>query len=685
MTDPISGIVRRYILAALLVGTPILYLPSVTYEPFNLPKFVLLTAGLALVVAVKFLELARDVPWLVARTMLVPALATFCPLLVAWIFAPYRGWSFMGEFSRWEGLLPYLLVIVAALCIADAFRGRAASMCRLITLSGVGVSLLSLAQAFGFDLAGRPLTMYISGPMGNSNFLGHFLSIVLPIAVGVWISRLWPPIFGILSTALISTTILMSFSQGAWLASLAGVGVIVAAHLRDKRRALLLALGAPLLAGTIALGTIIYALVVPDGRYVDTGNLSRSLWWRSAVTMGADSPVVGHGPNGYAMDAVRYRVAPDALLLPDIVANGPHSTPLSFLVSAGLPGILGYLAAAAWAIRRAATLWRRSRKDVSTIFIGSLAAYLVGAIVNQHLMMEFMFWVSLAGLTVVPGDPITPSPAKVATKRALIGSYALAGGVLVAGVAWAAAILVADIRAQLGAEAFRAGDVDAGRRHMRAAISTRDDYIYRQTYADYLGASALRLGGEGRDLLREMDAVLDPTAHWPKLSIRMVHAKWLHEWSIYDPRFEEEALAIYEQMHADDPYNPNPVLSISDIYLQAHDPEPAIAELNDAIAVVERHGYSARYVDLWANLAIAHLQRDDPRAAGQALDRMSALLGGMDPTSCRTTLAAELNRRTMVDSPPSDEDALQLSFRCTPAQLRLTPDLQPQDVLRPST
>lgn len=668
---------RRNVLGGIVVIVPAAYLPGITQEAYNIPKLVLLMAGVSVAAGLKIAEFGRTRSWSGARALALPASALAGPLLLSWIFTRYKGWAVLGEHSRLEGLVPYLLVIATAIFVADAFRNRARDLARLMTVSGSLVALLALLQGFGIDVAGRPLIAYVAGPMGNSNYLGGFLAIVLPISAGVWLFRAWSPWLGIITTALIATALLMSFSQGAWLAGPAGTTVVAAARAPIGRRAAAMtAVLVPIAAITISLGAVVYSLFEPFGRFSDSGNRTRALWWRSAVSMATDSPIVGHGPNAYAMEAVRYRLPEDAMELPHLVADGPHSVPISLLAGTGIPGTLGFCVVIGWALKKSAVLWRNRRQDLTSAFIGAVPSYLAIAIVNDHLMIEFAFWLAVAGLVTSNGSPATKPPPPRTTRRLL--AYGAGAAAMIAGLIWSAIILAADIQAQRGTEAFDARAIEDGRRYFRSAISLRDEYVYRQLYGDYLGITARDEREEGRSLIEEMDAVLSPLESWPKLSIRLVHARWLHEWSVYEPVLDEKALEIYRRAQADDPFNPNLGLFISDIYLQADEPERAADELGATIDLVERYPqFVSRYPDLWANLAIAHLQMAEVDKALGALAQLSDLVGDSAPTSsCRATIAFELLRRIESAEPPPFRVELTLGIQCSRSQLRLVPFIE---------
>lgn len=651
-----------------MLGLPVFFLPRVTLDAFTLPKFAFVSAALALALAWD-LWAPGSLSWHHARPLVFPAVAISLPLVISWSLSPYRAWSLLGQYTRMEGLLPYLVAVLLGVMLAAAFRSDLVALARLIVSAGAVVAAYALAQALGIEPTGQPLLTYVYSTMGNSNFLGGFLAITLPLSVGLWVERGWHPALSIVTTSLIGFGILISFSQGAWLAAAAGASVVAGAMLSKRRLGGIIAVGVPLLTVAISLVAVLYASLFPFGSLTDSGNRSRSLWWSSAVAMGFDSPLIGRGPNSFAMEHVRYRPPLDSLDMGAQVVEAPHSVPLSFFAGAGLLGLGGFCAAAGWALKRTIERWRRRTSLLAIAFGAGVVAYLVQSLVSiDHFTLAAVFWVCLAGL----GEDRSSAKTRPAPRRAVL-SRVTAVAVLGVGLWSAITLLRADIAASTGVEAFRAGDVELGRQHLRAAIDIRDEYGYRQVFGFHLGAAAVRAGESGRELMEEMDEVTRPLMRYPKLSGRIVRAGGLHQWSAFDPSLDEEALDIYLDTLTFDRHNPVLTLYASDILLRADRFMEAGALIEDMIAIVRRYPqYKYRYAELWANLSVAQLGAGNDIGATDSLTTALELGGEeAEQRSCRIALASEIHRQNGLPEPAPAVPGGQLRFLCTPAQLRL--------------
>src|SRR5687768_14725896 len=102
---------RERVLLAVVIATPLMFLPS-SYSAFGVPKLVVVLAGVVIAAAMYVVEIAHGASTRVVRAAWVPFAAVALPLVVAWAFSPYRGWAIFGSYSRLNGLIPYLAVVV---------------------------------------------------------------------------------------------------------------------------------------------------------------------------------------------------------------------------------------------------------------------------------------------------------------------------------------------------------------------------------------------------------------------------------------------------------------------------------------------------------------------------------------------------------------------------------------------
>jgi hypothetical protein len=127
--------------------------------------------------------------------------------------------------------------------------------------------------------------------------------------------------------------------------------------------------------------------------------------WRAAMSMIADRPVLGSGPESYVTLASRHRSpeagAAEGLLL----ADKPHNLLLETGVASGLLG-LAALVAVYVVVLRGALGTRESRRDETVAaFVAALAAYVVQAQFSIDVpALALVGWLVLAAL-VVEADP----------------------------------------------------------------------------------------------------------------------------------------------------------------------------------------------------------------------------------------------------------------------------------------
>lgn len=624
----------RGLLAALAFALPIIYLPGVTYDPVNLPKLstALLLVGAAAAVCI-YSSGCRD--WK-RGGLYLPALSLGSIMVLSWALEPNRNWTLLGQYPRFQGLLPYLLCIVIGLLVAAAFTDSALPLVRAIAGAGAVVALYAGLQFVGLDpfrdavsLGGyapdlAPTTTAIS-TLGNPNFTGHMLAISLPLALFLWTDGLTPKWLAMAQVVLIAEGLLLTFSYGAWAAAAAAVFTFLSARWWSTSPLL-----GRVLAGAAAMMPVLLVATVVYGMFGETSGLDtsasyRGYWWRSAIRMIPDAPLLGGGPDAFAHQHVHYRLSEDAIANGVVIADDPHSVPLAITASFGLLGGVAFLAVAAWALSSLQSMGGDRRVRIA--LVAASAAYFTQSLVTiDEPAIRFTFWIVLGGIAATLSRPVHPlrrSGTRVRRKPArLLAATAVC---LVSG-AVAIQLVTGDLWVRRGAPTASDGSAEAQLSALRTAIEIRDDPAYRRLYAERLGQAALETRSRAtaqamRTAFSYVDAIPDV---WAKMSrARLLY--YLGQEGVV-PR--EVALMAYEDLLTVDPWNSDLRTESARLLMEMGRSENAA----EALAALKRAAALADVVldpSYWGTVAVSNaLQGSDVLAseASQHADACSQLI-----------------------------------------------------------
>ncbi len=311
-----------------------------------------------------------------ALPIALPLFAFALSACIATAFSINPAFSLRGDFARGESF--FTIITYVLLCPVFAFfiqtfdqaRGLIRALCistALIALYGI-IEFLCL-QAFGISPLQhlRPPELhqpYISATMGNANFLGRFLVLVLPLfaagaaaAAGARQALLWAA-----GGVLACTTLVLTYSR----ASMAGCGVglaVFAALARAagpavrRRLGLLLGAGCVLIVAIGVLSTALRgsgpraffttissrAVATLDVRQSD-GLGTRLFTWRHSIPVILERPWFGHGPDtGFdALVQVNFEKAARFNILE--ILDRIHNNYLDIALTQGLVGLGAYVA-----------------------------------------------------------------------------------------------------------------------------------------------------------------------------------------------------------------------------------------------------------------------------------------------------------------------------------------------------
>lgn len=642
---------QRWILLGTVALLPLTFIPSVLLDIYNLPKVTFVMVSVALAGALRAASTLLGQRSRNLRLVALPAATMAGAFILAWAFAEYPIWSLLGSYTRYGGLLPYLAVILFTVLLADAFAGSPRPVVVAAVLGGAGVGMGAVIQMlfFGFEIGRVSQTAYVTSTIGHSNFLGGYLAIVLAMSVALWLGEGRLARFGMISTIPVFCGLLFTVSQGAWLAAIAALMVVAGRHLRRRGRwagkAAILVGGLIGVAGAVAVGV---TMLIPHAlarlpSYLHTA-ASRGLLWDHAVALGLERPLLGWGPNAFAVEGPLHRSVEDALLQGFTQGDDPHSVPLALFANIGLIGVAAFLFTLVWAFKRAAA--HEGDPVVATAVVGGLVAYTAQALVSiDEITMRFNFWVLVAAsacLAATPDTAIKATPPTAIRTSARRMAPAMAGAAILLGGALAytaiASLVIADAHVARGLRLSEVGAGEGARAEFQKALELRDDNAYRRAYGHVLGQMAYAKGPSGKPLIDEMDNVFSYLDGFPDPQTIALWGQLTYQWSLVEPEASYEALELYTRALQLDPYNPNAAREKADILMGLGRAEEAedLLEPYEHLLIAEFPEFSPLYGEFWAGLAIARARQGKTAEARETFER-AGTRGG-----CRFVIASIL-------------------------------------------
>ncbi|MDQ2952104.1 MAG: O-antigen ligase family protein, partial [Chloroflexota bacterium] len=346
-----------------------------------------------------------------------------------------------GEEDRYVGLTFVIDMAIMYLAVAVAFRRNedwALFGGILAAVSGL-VLTYATVQRLGLDPLRWDTSDKVFGTLGNSNIFGRFLSLGFGASVGVALlgaGRVGHPVRAVaalLALAILATAAL-SPVRGTLLA-MAAVIVVSALHLIRSRGVTRRDLG---LASLIVVGTAaaLAAMLVftPAGARAlslirdPSPDQIRVLLADSAIRAFLDRPLLGHGPDSFAVVYPRYRQADEATF--GFLADDTHDW---LLQAAATTGALGVLAIAGGLLIAIWSAWRRRRFGVigPAVLLASVAYWVHASVTVGSVGVDWFPFLAFGAAATMSGPPSSdPHPYRglaVWPTALIIGVGAIAG------------------------------------------------------------------------------------------------------------------------------------------------------------------------------------------------------------------------------------------------------------------
>ena len=399
----------------------VLHLAEVASDFHGAPSlFLPLTGAILLGVAVRW-ALTGERPASAARALL---------LVGPYVLVAIGSLLFSVEAASAAGTATALSKDAVAAVLVGLLLGKASSL-RVVVWAMVGaggfLAAISVFQfvtgSFGSSFAGFGLSsvenivgtyddIRISGPLGDPNFYGQLLIVVLPLAL----DRMWSEkalhlrVLGAAAAALVAAATVFTFSRGAALAMVAVLAMMAFVHRPSIRSIAAVAFVAAMAIPFMPPGYVDRLTTVTDVGTVE-GSTDASIRGRTAeITAGwlmfADRPLTGVGYGLYDEHYQEYVSGLGIEMRSE--ARDAHSLYLEVAAETGIPGI----AAMGAVIIGAFLALQRGRRRFDELGLAeyariarALTASLVGFLITGlflHLDFARLFWLLIGLALAVP-------------------------------------------------------------------------------------------------------------------------------------------------------------------------------------------------------------------------------------------------------------------------------------------
>jgi O-antigen ligase len=396
-----------YVLIAVIAVT-LLVTPFNSIDPVNLPKLSLLAVlsfiavGLALS-EVEFFKTRKN------RTVLL-IIGIFIGQLFFVLLTDSRDFSykFYGTFGRNTGFLAYLsltFLLIASLVSAS----RLLLNRYVIAIVGVGslLALYGILQFQGHDFYQFDLGIgtNVFGTFGNANFQSAFMGITAASSLTLVLfskAKLHFKALLAIVTLLAIYNISASSLQG-YLNFVIGISAATTIYLLKSRKPLL---GWIALVSTTLGIFILFLGILNVGPLADliykSSLLARGFYWRAAVNMMLDHPLIGVGMDGYGDAYFRSRTKEIAEYNSGIYSDTAHNIPLDIGSNGGFPLLIAYLAIMLFVVISTIRILKRKTEFdvVFTTIVAAWVAYQAQSLISINQLGLGVWGWSLSGLII---------------------------------------------------------------------------------------------------------------------------------------------------------------------------------------------------------------------------------------------------------------------------------------------
>jgi putative inorganic carbon (HCO3(-)) transporter len=506
--------------ALIAVLLPLIITPGVSFSFDITPKIAALILGMC-----EMLWFCKQNVNRVRAMLRVPLGRWFVGLLAAqWVslavaaaLSSSRAVSLNGSAWRRFGFLTQTCLILVALLVAawiSEDRSRVRTVLRMCVGAGAVGALYGIFQYFGWDpllparayQAGEGAFMIVRPPgtLGHADYFAAWLVAVFfaGLALAAMEGLPWQRSAAWAASGLAAIAILLGGTRSALLGLAIGVVALVLARPpRMTRRSVALAA-----AGAACVALFFFS---PAGAKLrarvhwsieDTWGGARLLLWRDSLTMAAQRPWTGFGPETFSREFPAFQSLDLARAYPDFYHESPHNVFLDALTAQGVTGLLTLLALAIFGFRACRRLGWSQSAPLAAGWAGLLVCHQFVVFISPTAAYFYLWLAMLAGSAIAAESTAVKSVhAPAAPRCAWVAynwpAYALAAVTGLVLAVYAIRLVAADSALATVRRSFEAGDAEKAARAYQTALAWQPkgpgaDLYYSRGMAELAARSA---------------------------------------------------------------------------------------------------------------------------------------------------------------------------------------------------
>ncbi len=398
------------LLILLVIGLPILYIPSLGEHAYYLPKFIFLLL-ITLAIGVELFVKRRRLPW--ARLKRIPGkgwlVGFYGFVIVSTVFSPYKFIAFYGGPFKQMGLLTYLaigIVFVYSTLIMTQERLRRLSIVLIAT--GCLLAILGLFQFYQIPLVNAldlPENGLTYATIGSENAFGTFMGILFVLGCSLYL--LDKRLIFLLATGLIYSALLASLTRSAWIGAFVAFLILGLVHLRKKQlywlaAVLVIATGIifttnPHLGSRFQTASSQIEMLQESGDLGNFGSNRGVIWshgWEAFKSSSFKQVILGSGPDTYHQRVpISSKVLQHYGFPPNQIVDSAFNIYLEMALVFGVPALICVIAF--WLCQMDFRDPNSPRFYLSLMLIGY---FIQGCFTIDLVSILPIFWLLLAGL-----------------------------------------------------------------------------------------------------------------------------------------------------------------------------------------------------------------------------------------------------------------------------------------------